>query len=235
MSIVLGFWKLMKWLRANRSSAIAAANLLGVIALAGTIWWQRITINELRAWQDAVIEVVSSAADIRDGKGHLRLVKSGEVLAHINNLGRFKTDTITAQAQARVDDAAHALATERQDAAINRKAADDYEARLAAARADADALRRRLATLSRAAVPASVGLRPESASGNGEGSGGTAPVSGLSDAGCPADATAETDGLSASRGALCAMSIDERQLATEQAIQLDALITTIENFSKAKR
>lgn len=245
MSIFLGLWKLLGWLKGSSSGPdphrglriAALCNIVVIVMLVGVNVWQRVTINALKAWQAAVIEAVSHASDQRDGKGQLRLVKSGEILAHINALGRFRTDTIAARAKARADDAQHVIATERQDAAITRKSADDYENRLAAARADADALRRRLNAVRSSAADRSLGLRGAASTADGQRGGGPAPVSGLSAARPAPDATSATDGLPPSGDAFAtaSMSIDERQLATEQAIQLDELITSIENFAKVKR
>ena len=99
--------------------------------------------------------------------------------------------------QARLADQANAERARAEQAAINERTRNDYEARLAAARAAAERLRQPARTA--AADP---------------GRGGTAPVPGLSAApGQPARAAAQ-DGLPES----------DRLTATEQAIQLDELI-----------
>jgi hypothetical protein len=101
-----------------------------------------------------------------------------------------------AAAQARAADAANAARVKADQAAINERTADDYQNRIAAARAAAGGLRR---TAGAATDP---------------GGGGATPVPGLSAAAARAAESAGQDGLSP----------PERLIATEQAIQLDELI-----------
>lgn len=97
--------------------------------------------------------------------------------------------------QARRDDAANKARVEAEQSKISQETSDAYEARLAAARATAQR------------------LRDKAAAANSS-SRGTAPVPGL-----PAPA-----GGSAQGAAQDGFSLDDRLLATEQAIQLDELI-----------
>jgi hypothetical protein len=99
--------------------------------------------------------------------------------------------------QARASDAANAKRAAAQQRAISERTSNDYEARLAAARALAQRLRGEIAVT--AADP---------------GTGGAAPVPGLSAAAGGSHQAAGQDGF----------PLAERQLATEQAIQLDELI-----------
>lgn len=211
---------------------VSAIALAVIVANVGVNIWQRWTINDLKDWRGGVLEELSQAVDQRGKSGDLLPVTAKDARAHIAALGRFRADTRNAQARARAEDSQHVLSVERQDAAITRKAGDDYDARIAQARADADALRTRLAD-------ADERLRiAQRASGNGEGGSRAPPVPGLSVARPEADEAPGADRLSP-----CAcnppitgpMTIAERQLATEQAIQLDELITTIENFAKVGR
>lgn len=98
--------------------------------------------------------------------------------------------------QARKADAANAARVKAEQAHINERTADDYQTRIAAAR---DAYRRLLADAGSAAD---------------RGGGGAAPVPGVPAAARGPAETAAEDGLPA----------DDRELATEQAIQLDELI-----------
>lgn len=211
---------------------VSAITLAVIVANVGVNIWQRSTINSLEDWRAGVLEELAQAVDQRGKSGDLLPVKAKDARAHIAALGRFRADTRAAQAQARADDAEHILSVTRQDAAITRKAGEDYDARIAQARADADALRARLAD-------ADERLRNAArAAGNGEGGGRAPPVSGLSAARPEADEAAGANGLPAPAcDPLIAgsMTIGERQLATEQAIQLDELITSIENFAKVDR
>lgn len=101
--------------------------------------------------------------------------------------------------RARLADQSNARRVAAEQASINQRTANDYESRLAAARADAQRLR--LATQA-AADP---------------GAGGDASMPGIrAAAGGPAQASGQDR-----------FSLDERQLATEQAIQLDELIKWI--------
>lgn len=102
-----------------------------------------------------------------------------------------------ADAQARA--AARLVRVGREQADITKEIADDYQTRLADARARANALR--------------VSVERGRAGPDG---GGAHPLSKLSDAADRTDAAAD-DGL----------SVDQRLTATDQAIQLDALIAWI--------
>ncbi|MBV9528548.1 hypothetical protein [Sphingomonas sp.] len=97
--------------------------------------------------------------------------------------------------QARADDKANATRVAGEQQTINQRTSDDYEKRLADARSTADRLRAQLA-----AAPAHPGT------------GGAAPVPGLSAAAVGPPQAAGEDGLS------------DALIATEQAIQLDELI-----------
>lgn len=92
-------------------------------------------------------------------------------------------------------------------AAITKETVDDYEARLADARARADRLRKQLAAQADRSHSGEAGV-----SAPGQAAGGAAKASG-------------DQGLSAT-GEACrgGMTLNERLIATEQAIQLDALI-----------
>ena len=98
--------------------------------------------------------------------------------------------------QARAADAANAARVKADQAAINERTADDFQNRIAVARAAARSLRR---TAGSATDP---------------GGGGTTPVPGL-----PAAAPGAAESSADDR-----LSQPERLIATEQAIQLDELI-----------
>ncbi|HET9460193.1 MAG TPA: hypothetical protein VFO51_09460 [Sphingomicrobium sp.] len=98
--------------------------------------------------------------------------------------------------RARQADAANAARVKASQAAINERTANDYETRIAAARASAGRLRR------------------QAGAGGDSGGGGTAPVPGLSVA---AEGVAQGAGQDRLPPA-------EALIATEQAIQLDELI-----------
>jgi len=101
-----------------------------------------------------------------------------------------------AAAQARAADAANAARVKADQAAINERTADDYQDRIAAARAAAGSLRRITASASH------------------PGAGRATPVPGLPVAAPGVAESANENGLSQ----------PERLIATEQAIQLDELI-----------
>lgn len=105
--------------------------------------------------------------------------------------------------KARQADAQNRARAEAEQQAVVERTKEDYEARIARARADAQRLRDQLAS-------------PH------QGGAGTAPVS------RPGGAGPSSPGPSADQG----LSIDERLTATEQAIQLDALIDYVEGVLK---
>ena len=109
-----------------------------------------------------------------------------------------------AAARATQLDAENKARAEAEQSAVVERTKEDYEARIARARADAQRLRDQLA---RPAHPGSTGAAPVS---RPSGTGPAAP------------------GPSADQG----LSIDERLVATEQAIQLDALIDYVEGVLK---
>lgn len=108
--------------------------------------------------------------------------------------------------QARAADAANAARVRADQAAINERTADEYQNRIAAARAAADRLRR----------PTGAATHP--------GAGGAAPVPGL-----PAAAGGAAEGAGEDR-----LSQPDRLIATEQAIQLDELILWVRAQGEVK-
>lgn len=106
--------------------------------------------------------------------------------------------------QAEAADKANVARVAAQQRAINERTSSEYEARLADARARADRLRSQLEAGANPGSPAAAGVSDTNA----------APGS--------ADAAASEDGL----------SISDRLLATEQAIQLDELIKWLDKNLK---
>lgn len=123
---------------------------------------------------------------------HYSDLLAGERAAHGATVANYRA----AAEQARRADASNAARVKAEQAAINERTANDYETRIAAARARADSLRR------------------QSRAGTGAGGGGAAPVPGLS---------AATEGTAQAAGQ-DRLSQSERLIATEQAIQLDELV-----------
>lgn len=125
--------------------------------------------------------------------------------AHSATIANYRA----AAAQAREADAANAARVAHAQAAINERTADDYESRIAAARATAERLRRETA-----------------AAAAGHGGGGAAPLPRLPAPARSAPQTAGEDGLpyTEQQGEVAALGADDAVIATEQAIQLDELI-----------
>ena len=117
---------------------------------------------------------------------------AGERAAHVATVANYRA----AADQARRTDAANAARVKADQAAINERTADDFQNRIAVARAAARSLRR---TAGPATDP---------------GGGGTTAVPGL-----PAAAPGAAESSADDR-----LSQPERLIATEQAIQLDELI-----------
>jgi hypothetical protein len=111
-----------------------------------------------------------------------------------------------AATQARAADSANAARVKAEQAAINERTADEYQNRIAAARAAAGSLRRTTAAAA------------------DSGRGGAAPVPGLSAAAARASQTAGEDGL----------PDPDALIATEQAIQLDELINWVKAQSEVE-
>jgi hypothetical protein len=120
-----------------------------------------------------------------------------EKAAHAATVAGYRA----AAEQARREDAANLARVKVEQATINERTANDFESRIASARADAARLSGR--------------LRPHTAAAAGDpGAGGAAAVPAIPVAAGTAPQAAHEDGL----------SLGDRQLATEQAIQLDELI-----------
>jgi hypothetical protein len=131
----------------------------------------------------------------------------GKTLDHAVSIQKQADDAVLAQTvanyraaaeKARQADAANKARVEAEQRSINERTSHDYEARLAAARALAERLRH---GSQGAAYP---------------GAGGTAPVPGVSS---PAAGSAQAPGNG--------LPVDTALLATEQAIQLDELISWV--------
>jgi hypothetical protein len=127
---------------------------------------------------------------------HYATVLAAERSAHSAAVANYRA----AAESARNADLANAARVKAEQAAINERTANNYESRIAAARARADELQRQ----ARAAQA-------------DPGSGGTAPVPGLPASAQGAAQGASEDGLPRS----------DALIATEQAIQLDELIKWI--------
>ena len=117
-------------------------------------------------------------------------------------------DTRAAAAAARAADEANAARVAAELRAINERTKDDFENRLAAARARAAAVAER--------------VRVESGAGADPGAGGTAPMPGL-----PASPRSAAQAAGENR-----LSPSDRLIATEQAIQLDELIKWVRRQAK---
>lgn len=221
--------KLLGWLGGSR---LQIAILVLIVALCGVIYVQHTRLNGAKNWQETVLTSLSHALDQRDAKGALLPVQARDATKAILTLARFKTDVVTEQAKAQAADTSHALAVVRQDDSINRKADDDFSRKIARARADAAALR--------AALPVpSLSLHQERATGADNRQGRSPNLPSLSVTSSSAAEAAGTDGLPASpEGAAPAcdpLTLDERLLATEQALQLDALVIAIRALAEVER
>jgi hypothetical protein len=154
--------------------------LAGALAAAALLW----LVHSRDRWRD---EARSNAELFHDEKA-----------AHAATVANYRA----AAEQSRREDAANLARVEAEQAAINERTKDDFQSRIASARADARRLRSRA-----------------SAAETDSGTGGAAPVPAVPAPSEGASQAAGEDGLSSS----------DRLLATEQAIQLDELITWIRN------
>lgn len=129
---------------------------------------------------------------------HRHSAKVEKQLTSANNaLDTTKANLLAAADRAKREDAANAERVKAEQSAINERSAHDFEARIAAARAAAERLQR--------------------ASAAHSGSGGTTPVS----------AVPASSGGTAQASGQDQLSTTDALTATEQAIQLDELISWI--------
>lgn len=156
-----------------------------------TAWLYRILGGALAA--GALLWLVGSRDHWRDQARANAALYAGEKAAHAATVANYRA----ASEQARRDDAANIQRVKAEQARINERTANDYQSRIAAARADA----RR--------------LRLEAGSARADSGGGrTAPVPGLPASPGGASGAAGEDRLPGS----------DALIATEQAIQLDELV-----------
>jgi hypothetical protein len=157
----------------------------------GTTWLYKILGAALAA--AAILWLVQSRDHWRDeARGNATLYQQAQAASAVT-VANYRA----AADQARREDAANVARAQAEQAAISERTTDDFESRIASARALADRLRKQAG--SAAADP---------------GAGRAAPVPGLSVAAAGTAQAAIQDRL----------SFADRQLATEQAIQLDELI-----------
>lgn len=230
--LALAVWKFVGGLfggenGVRRTRIFALGQLLVICALVGVGLWQRHRISQLERWRDDVLIALAQAVDQRDSAGHVLSVKIRDVTSHIRDLGRFRSDTLIAQDKAALADAGHAAVVRRKDETTNRKASDDFDTRIAAARSSAALLRSRPARTASGAGLMRAADRPAA---NGKSGGGKADLPGLSPARSQAAAPSGTNELP--EPAPAPMTVDERLLASEQAIQLDQLITAVLDLAK---
>ena len=154
-------------------------------------WLYRILGAALAA--AALLWLVQSRDHWRDTARSNQQLYLQEQAAHAATVANYRA----AAEQARLEDAANLARVRADQAAISERTANDFESRIASARAAARRLREQAAAT--AADP---------------GNGGSAPVPGIPIATGGVAQTAGEDGLPQS----------DRLLATEQAIQLDELI-----------
>lgn len=192
----------------------AIGQLLIIVALVGVNIWNRNTIANLRDWQEAVLVAVSTAADVRTKDGKPATLRAKDAVAQIRIFGQFRDDVLGANATARLRQAARVQAVEAEAKSRNQENVDAYEAKLAAARRVADQLRSDL-------------MRASAATSAYPGGHRKADMSALSNARRAPDAPASPDGLPDPAKWQPAMNLYERLLATEQALQLEALINSV--------
>lgn len=224
-----------KFLTSSAIGRMVGGQMIVIALLAGMNLWQRHRISGLDHWRDTMLVALGDAVDQRDASGNILPVRASDAATHIRALGRFRADVILAREKAALADASHALAVERSDNSTTRKAADDFDARIAQARARAAHFGGDSADPG--APRTGVVRRPERAAPDDHGQGGSPAMPGLSDAAGKPHATPGGDRLPEQPcpAMTPAMTIGQRLLATEQAIQLDELINVIERFGEVER
>lgn len=151
-------------------------------------------------WALPIAGLLIWALILRGDVAEVRAQLTAEQAAHRASALNWQMTTAMALAA----DLQNRLAKERQQAEESRRIADDFEVRIADARARAAAL----------------GLRGQAASAN-QGGRGNPPVPGVPDPARLADEAAGQDRLST------ALDLRDALTATEQAVQLDELINWV--------
>lgn len=149
-------------------------------------------------------------------RGSIAIAKA-DLKAEQKAHGETKAKVRAATAEAELADRQNAERVLSQQQSITKEIVDDYQAQLADVRARAAALDRR--------------LRARPGSGNGAGGGTATDMSGTGGAAGGADEAAGEDRLPAGQvagSAAWAMSLEDAVTATEQALQLEALIDWVE-------
>jgi hypothetical protein len=196
----------------------ALGQLLVILALVGVHIWNRNTIANLRGWQEDVMVALSTAADARDKRGKPATLKPKYAVMQIRIFGEFRADVLAASAKARSAQSAQIKRIEAKVNADNQEKFNAYDAKIRDARSLADRLR---ADLMRA------GTKPAANPIVGRAAG----VPAIPDATRSPDAPASPDGLPDPDKWQPAMNLDERLLATEQALQLEALINSVRSLA----
>lgn len=168
------------------------------------------------AWRLAAIVFVASWAwatfitvpQIESERDRARLQTGAVRAAFAGTVANFRAASAAAQRAAE----ANVERVEAKQAAITQEVTNDYESRLAAARSRADELRR--AASRTTADPRGADAAGLSGSGAAASPADAAPADPRLPSACPADR-------------VC-LTLDEALIATEQAIQLDALISWVE-------
>ena len=155
------------------------------VALVAALVAQTVRIDGLALWP---LHITGLKSELQTSRQHTAETKA----AFDQTVAGYRA----AAAQARAEDAANASRVKAEQSAINRRSADEYPTRIAAARADAQR------------------LRHHAAAAADSGAGGAAPMPGLP---APAQRTAQAAGQDG-------LSDTDQLIATEQAIQLDELI-----------
>lgn len=203
---------LFRRVAATITGKFAIVQLLVIIALLSSNAWNRHKIHQLKRWQDGVISALSVAADVRDKSGAPALLDRAQAIRQITIFGQFRNDVIRANIEAKLREAATIARVRRAVESSNKETLDDYQSKLAAARAVADHLRACLMR-NRASATADPGCP------------GQSKLPALPAATSRTDAPADPHRLP--QPDRPDFTLDARLLATEQALQLDALIKSV--------
>ncbi len=185
----------------------------GMAILIGLIAFQGAQLSRAGVWERGIVGAVSHAVDARDAKGNPIIIAKQDAAKYILALGQALNDTKRATEFARAQGAQNTLTRERAAARTTKGIVDDYNLKIAEARAH---YRNALIAQSRR-LP----INPApSAAHRGS---GAADLPALPDPARPADDAATQARLWDEREASGDLSNTDALICTEQAIGFDAL------------
>lgn len=215
--------KIFSLLTGKLSGYLLAGQAIAIFVLAFVISHQGNQISGLKDWRGDVLFAIGDALDNLDKKGAVIPTHKSQAVSSIAVLGRFKDDVEKKIIKAKADDLENVVRVQVEARQITQETLNEFEQKIRAANARADQLRNTLADVG--------GMHHEgSVTADNIGGGGGAHLPCVPSDSITAAQEARDNRFSIDTRNAITLTIKEREIATEQAIQLDALITTIEKI-----